>query len=70
MHNMSFSGYFMPVSMTPEQTADFWRTNQIDANRCAVMHDANDAFVGMARMGTRGWFSTLHPVCDGPMKRS
>lgn len=54
MHNTSFSGYFMPVSMTPEQTADFWRTNQIDANRCVVMHDANNAFVGMARMGTRG----------------
>lgn len=54
MHNTSFSGYFMPVSMTPEQTADFWRTNQIDANRCVVMHDANNVFVGMARMGTRG----------------
>src|SRR5689334_16073127 len=54
MHNTSFSGYFMPVSMTPGQTADFWRTNQIDANRCVVMHDANNTFVGMARMGTRG----------------
>lgn len=54
MHNTSFSGYFMPVSMTPEQVADFWRMNQIDANRCVVMHDANNAFVGMARMGTRG----------------
>jgi ribosomal protein S18 acetylase RimI-like enzyme len=54
MHNLSFSGYFMPANMTPAQVADFWRINQIDATRCVVMQDANGAFVGMARMGTRG----------------
>ncbi len=58
MHNMSFTGYFLPISMTPPQVADFWRINQIDATRCVIMHDVNGAFVGMARMGTRatrGW---------------
>lgn len=54
MHNASFSGYVVPITMTPEQVADFWRLNHIDANRCVVMHDAHNTFVGMARMGTRG----------------
>ncbi|GHO83110.1 GNAT family N-acetyltransferase [Dictyobacter formicarum] len=54
LHNSSFSGYFMPITMTAAQVADFWRTNQIDANRCVVMHDTQGTFVGMARMGTRG----------------
>jgi len=54
MHNTSFSGYFLPINMTPAQVADFWRINQIDATRCVIMHDAHGAFVGMARMGTRG----------------
>lgn len=54
MHNSSFSGYFVPITMTPEMTADFWRTHQIDAIRSVVMHDQSDTFVGMARMGTRG----------------
>ena len=54
MHNTSFTGYFVPISMTPEQVVDFWRMNQIDANRCVVMHDTHNTFVGMARMGTRG----------------
>lgn len=54
MHNASFQGYFVPIMMTPEITADFWRTNQIDALRSVVMHDEAGAFVGMARMGTRG----------------
>ena len=54
MHNASFSGYFVPIEMTPEMTADFWRLNGIDALRSVVMHDEDGAFVGMARMGTRG----------------
>ncbi|HEU5200699.1 MAG TPA: GNAT family N-acetyltransferase [Ktedonobacterales bacterium] len=54
MHNQSFSGYFMPATMTPEMTAHFWRVYQIDANRSVVMYDQAGAFVGMARMGTRG----------------
>ncbi|GER91347.1 hypothetical protein KDW_55090 [Dictyobacter vulcani] len=54
MHNESFTGYFVPITMTPAQVADFWRVNQINATRCVVMHAANNAFVGMARMGTRG----------------
>lgn len=54
MHNASFSGYFVPIEMTPEMTADFWRVNQIDALRSVVMHSEDGAFVGMARMGTRG----------------
>ncbi|MBO0782504.1 MAG: GNAT family N-acetyltransferase, partial [Ktedonobacteraceae bacterium] len=54
MHNESFSGYLVPATMTPEQIANFWRIYQIDASRCVVMHDQNGAFVGLARMGTRG----------------
>ena len=54
MHQSSFSGYFVPFTTTPALYADFWRFNQIDATRCVVMHDRADAFVGMARMGTRG----------------
>lgn len=54
MHNASFDGYFVPITMTPEMTADFWRMNQIDALRSVVMHDEAGTFVGMARMGTRG----------------
>ncbi|HEY7413790.1 MAG TPA: hypothetical protein VH593_01245, partial [Ktedonobacteraceae bacterium] len=54
MHNASFDGYFVPITMTPEMAADFWRMNQIDAQRSVVMHDEAGAFVGMARMGTRG----------------
>lgn len=54
MHNESFSGYFMPATMTPEMTAHFWRVYQIDANRSVVMHDQTGRFVGMARVGARG----------------
>ena len=54
MHNASFRDYFMPVEMPPEMTADFWRTNNIDALRSVIMHDEAGTFVGMARMGTRG----------------
>lgn len=54
MHNTSFSGYFVPITMTPAGTADFWRIHQIDANLCVIMHDEHETFVGMARMGTRG----------------
>jgi len=61
MHNTSFSGYYVPLDMTPTQVSDFWRVNQIDATRCVVMHDAHGAFVGMARMGTRA----THSWCGG-----
>lgn len=54
MHNASFSGYFMPSLMTPEMTADFWRSNGIDARRSVVMHDETGTFVGLARVGARG----------------
>src|SRR5579871_258051 len=54
MHNESFSGYFMPATMTPEMTAHFWRVYQIDASRSVVMHDQTGTFVGMARVGVRG----------------
>jgi ribosomal protein S18 acetylase RimI-like enzyme len=54
MHNESFSGYFMPATMTTEMTAHFWRVYQIDASRSVVMHDQTGIFVGMARMGVRG----------------
>lgn len=54
MHNTSFSGYFFPMAMTAEMSADFWRLNQIDSMRCVVMHNEDGAFVGLARMGTRG----------------
>lgn len=54
MHNKSFKGYFFPMDLTPEASAYFWRVYQVDANRCVVMHDHAGAFVGMARMATRG----------------
>lgn len=54
MHNASFQGYFVPLEMTAEMSADFWRINQIDAIRSVVMHDSQGTFVGMARMGLRG----------------
>lgn len=54
MHNESFSGYFMPATMTTEATANFWRVHQIDASRSVVMHDENGTLVGMARTGVRG----------------
>jgi ribosomal protein S18 acetylase RimI-like enzyme len=58
MHNASFQGYFVPMEITAEMSADFWRVNQIDATRCVIMHDTHGAFVGMARIGSRdkrGW---------------
>lgn len=54
MHNASFRGYALPVEMTPEMTAMFWRINHIDALHSIVMHDEDGTFVGMARMGIRG----------------
>ncbi len=54
MHNASFQGYFVPMEMTAGMSADFWRTNQIDATRTVVMHDAHGTFVGIARVGSRG----------------
>jgi ribosomal protein S18 acetylase RimI-like enzyme len=60
-HTASFEGYDFPMQITAAQSADFWRTNQIDANRCVIMHDKAGSFVGMARMGTRG----LRGCCGG-----
>src|SRR5258708_2094982 len=54
MHNLSFSGYFFPMTLTTEMNADFWRIYQIDANRSFAMHDQNETFVGMVRLATRG----------------
>ena len=54
MHNTSFHGYFVPMTMTAEASTEFWRANQIDANTSVAMHDQHGAFVGLARMGTRG----------------
>ena len=54
MHNASFQGYFVPMEMTAGMSADFWRTNQIDATRTVVMHDAQGTFVDIARVGSRG----------------
>lgn len=61
MHNTSFHGYFVPMTMSAEASAEFWRTNQIDANASVAMHDQNGAFVGLARTGTRG----LRGWCGG-----
>src|SRR6266568_8200029 len=60
-HTASFEGYDFPMQITAAQSADFWRANQIDANRCVIMHDEAGKFVGMARMGTRG----LRGWCGG-----
>ncbi|HEY7355787.1 MAG TPA: GNAT family N-acetyltransferase [Ktedonobacterales bacterium] len=61
MHNASFSGYFFPMNITAEQSAGFWQVYQINAAYCVVMHDEQDRFVGMARMGARG----LRGWCGG-----
>ncbi|GAC1619334.1 MAG: hypothetical protein NVS4B11_10560 [Ktedonobacteraceae bacterium] len=54
MNNTSFHGYFFPWIMTSEESAEYWRVNQADANASVAMHDQNGAFVGLARMDTRG----------------
>ncbi|HKD77376.1 MAG TPA: GNAT family N-acetyltransferase [Ktedonobacterales bacterium] len=54
MHNESFSGYFVPFTMTPESVAVFWRDSHIDARVCVVMESEAGEFAGMARMGVRG----------------
>ena len=46
MHNISFTGYFFPMTMSAETSAWFWRVYQIDAASCVVMHDEHGAFVG------------------------
>ncbi|HEY7355835.1 MAG TPA: GNAT family N-acetyltransferase, partial [Ktedonobacterales bacterium] len=61
MHNVGFSGYFFPMTITAEQSAGFWQVYQINAAYCVVMHDEQGAFVGMARMGVRG----LRGWCGG-----
>lgn len=58
MHNVSFTGYFFPATITAEMSAGFWQVYQINAAYCVVMHDEQGTFVGMARVGargTRGW---------------
>ncbi|HLW03899.1 MAG TPA: GNAT family N-acetyltransferase [Ktedonobacterales bacterium] len=54
MHNVSFTGYFFPATITAEMSAGFWQVYQINAAYCVVMHDEHGAFVGLARMGVRG----------------
>lgn len=54
MHNASFRGYFVPIEMTAEMSAEFWRVNQIDAAKSVAMLDQDGTFMGFARMGTRG----------------
>jgi ribosomal protein S18 acetylase RimI-like enzyme len=54
MHNASFQGYFVPLEMTARMSADFWRVNQVDAALSVVMHEREGAFVGLARVGSRG----------------
>lgn len=58
MHNASFQGYFVPLEMTARMSADFWRINQVDAALSVVMHEqegkGEGAFVGLARVGSRG----------------
>lgn len=58
MHNLTFEGYFFPLTTTPESFADSWRIYSVDANRTIVMRDGDGAFVGLARIavrGRRGW---------------
>jgi RimJ/RimL family protein N-acetyltransferase len=54
MHNESFTGYFLPLNMTAEQTALFWRIYHIDARHTIVMHDEQQHFAGITRIGVRG----------------
>lgn len=54
MNNTSFHGYSLPWIMTAEESAEYWRVNQADANASVAMHDQHGAFVGLARMDTRG----------------
>src|SRR5260370_15396772 len=53
MNNTSFYGYFSPWTMTSEESAEYWRVNQADANASVSMHDQNGAFVGFSRLDTR-----------------
>ena len=54
MHNISFSGYFFPVEMTPESIASFYRVYSVAPQHCVVMHTVDGAFVGLAKPALRG----------------
>jgi ribosomal protein S18 acetylase RimI-like enzyme len=53
MHNQTFAGYFFPIAMTAETTAEFWRIYSIDAVRTVIMRESGE-LAGVARLGVRG----------------
>lgn len=53
MHNQTFAGYFFPMAMTAETTAEFWRIYHIDALSTVIMRERGD-LAGVARLGLRG----------------
>jgi ribosomal protein S18 acetylase RimI-like enzyme len=58
LHNLSFSGYFFPMDMTPEFNAAMFRVYHIAPEHCVVMHTEDGTFVGLAKLalrGTRAW---------------
>lgn len=54
MHNISFSGYFFPVEMTPESTASFYRVYSVAPQHCVIMHTEDGVLVGLAKLALRG----------------
>jgi len=54
MHNISFSGYYFPMDMTPESTASMYRIYQVALQHSIAMHTEDGAFVGLAKLALRG----------------
>jgi len=54
MFNLSFERYFVPMTMTPESIAAFYRVYQGAPEYCVVMHTEDGNFVGLARLALRG----------------
>src|SRR5215469_4007997 len=54
MHNISFTGYFFPMGMTPESTASMYRIYQVAPQHCVAMYTEDGSFVGLAKLALRG----------------
>jgi len=54
MHNISFTGYFFPMDLTPESTASMYRVYHVAPQHCVAMHTEDGTFVGLAKLALRG----------------
>jgi ribosomal protein S18 acetylase RimI-like enzyme len=62
MHNLSFSGYLLPMETTPVELATFYRAHQLDLAWTILMHTEAGEFVGFCCVGirnTRSWCGNL-----------